>query len=176
MVLSALSFVVAPQAERPEVVQVPVPLALFLVVAVVPWLETLLMWLTLALLGIVLRGATSRALACALVWAVLHSISVPVWGIIVFWPFFVFSTAFLEWQKKSTWKAIAVAALIHMCQNSIGLITLALFALSRLTRSSESMIVLAPPTDPAEPSADVQRNPQPKSTGMGQGSSPGPMR
>lgn len=55
--------------------------------------------------------------ASALLWALLHSISVPIWGLGVFWPFFVFSICYLNWEKKSQLDAIRMTASLHALHN-----------------------------------------------------------
>jgi hypothetical protein len=65
------------------------------------------------------------AFLSAFTWACLHSLAAPTWGFSVFWPFFVFSVAFLEWEKKSKLKAICIVTLIHLCQNLIPALILA---------------------------------------------------
>lgn len=94
--------------------------AWFWVVAVLvlsPWLETLAMWPILRILKEVSKKTLGIALVSALIWGFIHSRFALGWGLTIFWPFFVFSVCFLEWEKKSTTKAIIVTALVHMCQN-----------------------------------------------------------
>ena len=82
-----------------------------------PFLETLFLWFVLSLIKRFAAKPTSIAIASAVFWGILHSLVAPAWGLIVVWPFFVFSTCFLEWEKKSKGKAIAATSLVHTCQN-----------------------------------------------------------
>lgn len=84
-----------------------------------PILETLLMWPIIKIIGLFTSKHKRTAILSALIWAIFHSLLAPIWGFVIAWPFFVFSTAFIEWKKKSTLSAICVTTLIHMCQNSI---------------------------------------------------------
>ena len=105
--------------------------AVFLVVGVLflsPWFETLLMWPVLWVLKRFIASSIGVAAASAVFWGILHSLAAPAWGLVVVWPFFVFSTCFLEWEKKSTGRAIVATALVHMCQNALP--ALALVAMS----------------------------------------------
>ena len=82
-----------------------------------PWMETFLMLPVLWILKRLLHRQLLVALASAATWAVIHSLSAAAWGLAVAWPFFVFSTCFLEWQKQSRAKAIVITASVHMCHN-----------------------------------------------------------
>jgi hypothetical protein len=101
----------------------PVWLVLLGVFLVGPWIETLVMWPILAVLKRVIQNTILVALASAVVWGVFHGLTDPGWGLIVIWAFFVFSLCFLEWEKKSRRKAIVVTSLVHMCHNSIPVVS-----------------------------------------------------
>jgi hypothetical protein len=92
-----------------------------------PWLETLMMWPILAMLRKDSQKFLRTAFISALIWAFIHSLFALGWGFVIFWPFFVFSLCFLEWEKKSKVTAIVVTALVHMCQNAVP-VALALLA------------------------------------------------
>ena len=82
-----------------------------------PAIETLLMWPVLALLSRFMNNTWALALASAGLWALLHSLMVPVWGFNIFWSFVVFSICFVEWRKKSIGAALSMTFLIHALQN-----------------------------------------------------------
>jgi hypothetical protein len=88
------------------------------IVVVAPIVETLLMAPLLALLLRVLPRKRYVVLGSALVWAGLHSLSAPIWGVCIFWTFVVFSTAFVVWRERSLWHAIGVTAAIHALNNT----------------------------------------------------------
>lgn len=90
-----------------------------------PWLETLLMWPILWLLQKFMENNVAVAATSAAVWGVLHSLSAPFWGIVIVWPFFVFSLCFLEWRRISIRKAILATGLTHTCQNILPAMALA---------------------------------------------------
>jgi hypothetical protein len=102
-----------------------------------PWLETLLMWPILGLIRCFTRKPLWIASVSAVIWGGLHASEIPASGLITWWPFLVFSLCFLEWQKKSTGKAIAVTALVHTCQNALPAISILLLVFLAGTPSSE---------------------------------------
>ena len=104
----------------------PVAFVVFSMLILSPWIETLLMWPILWVLKRFTRNQLSIALGSMAVWAILHSLASPAWGLIIAWPFFIFSVCFLEWEKKSKIKAIVVTALVHTCQNAIPVIAVVL--------------------------------------------------
>ena len=82
-----------------------------------PILETLMMSLFFLILSLFIKSKPKLAVASAVLWALLHSLVSPPWGLIIVWPFYVFSCAYLTWRSKSWLKAIWVTACIHFLQN-----------------------------------------------------------
>ncbi|GMV91316.1 MAG: hypothetical protein AMXMBFR82_10940 [Candidatus Hydrogenedentota bacterium] len=97
-----------------------------LVVLVGPFLETLLLSFGIWLISWFTHVRAMIAVVSALLWACLHSLMLPTWGLVVFWPFVVFSCAYLTWRQKSWIKAIWVAFCIHALQNLLPGIALAM--------------------------------------------------
>ena len=94
--------------------------ALFLLIStlmVAPAIETLLMSAVLWPLSFFTDRILPLAVVSAVIWAGLHSLAAPVWGLTVVWPFFVFSYAYLTWRKKGWWRAVWVTFWIHVFQN-----------------------------------------------------------
>jgi hypothetical protein len=87
------------------------------VVVVAPIVETLLMSGVIGLVSLVTKRTFLVAACSAVVWAGMHSALYVIWGLIIAWPFFVFSCAYLAWRPLGWWRAVAVAASIHMFQN-----------------------------------------------------------
>ena len=117
--ITYIIYAMFPSAKGPDFEGPPVFIAIFLVVIVSPWIETLLVWLGLNLIQRFTKSTTRIAVVSALIWAILHSLVAPVWGLCIVWSFYIFSVSFLEWRKVSKWKAISVTATIHMLQNTI---------------------------------------------------------
>ena len=103
----------APQGGLAE----PPPRFLLLSVLVAPLAETLLMILPLLALQR-LAGPGPAVLLNALLWAVLHSLIEPIWGLVVWWPFLILSIAMLAWRERGLLAAIAVVTAIHTLQNA----------------------------------------------------------
>ena len=92
---------------------------LFLMVLVGPPMETLLMVPVLWTLSFLTKRKVPLAAMSACVWAGLHSLVTPAWGLGVIWPFFVFSCSYLNWRRRSFWRAILVTSCIHSLQNLV---------------------------------------------------------
>ncbi|MDI6449461.1 CPBP family intramembrane glutamic endopeptidase [Anaerobaca lacustris] len=94
------------------------PVVLFVMVVVVsPVVETLVLGFGLWLLAFLTRKLLWQALGSSVIWAILHSLAAPAWGLVVLWPFFVFSCAYLAWRRRSLWHAMGVACGVHVFQN-----------------------------------------------------------
>jgi hypothetical protein len=95
-----------------------------ILVILCPIVETLLMSFGLKLISLFTKKQVILAVLSAILWALLHSLVSPAWGLVVFWPFFVFSSAYIAWRRKSWLKAFWVAACIHALQNLLPSIAL----------------------------------------------------
>ena len=87
------------------------------VVVFSPLIETLIMtgpvWLLDRLFGPVAAVAGS-----ALLWAGAHSLAAARWGLVVWWPFLIFSIAYLTWRHRGYWRAVAVVFVLHALNNA----------------------------------------------------------
>jgi membrane protease YdiL (CAAX protease family) len=120
LILSGIVGLLVPDAEPPALVtEGSVPLLLIIVAA--PLIETLIM--AAVLLGLrKIVGPTPAVVASALLWAAAHSLSAPVWGLIVWWPFLVFSVAFFAWRQHGLLAAIGIVTMAHAMQNATGIL------------------------------------------------------
>ncbi len=121
---AAVGSVAPPGTQTPDIeVQGSMPLLLLIVIG--PFLETLI----LAVMALVLNrlvGAGPAVVLCAILWGIAHSFGAPVWGLIVWWPFLIFSVALLAWRGRGILLAIVVVTVIHGLQNATaGLLLLA---------------------------------------------------
>jgi membrane protease YdiL (CAAX protease family) len=96
-------------------------LLILLVVLVGPALETLILALPLLALNR-LFGAGPAVVGSALLWGLVHSFKVPVWGLVIWWPFLIMSIAFMTWRGKGLVMAMAVAFAIHALQNGFAVL------------------------------------------------------
>lgn len=107
---------IVPEAEAPDFGGAS-PLVVMIGVAVfAPLVESLIMGGVIQLL---LRwlGAWQAVLVSAAGWGVAHSLSTPTWGMVIWWPFLIFSTIFVTWRPRGFWIAVLMAALVHALQN-----------------------------------------------------------
>ena len=113
--LAALSRAIAPTLAAPDF-PMKGPTAFFMLVVFAPFLETLMMAGLLSLLLRFLPPATSVLLS-ALAWGVAHSSMALGWGLVIWWPFLIFSTLYVVWRQRGFWIAVAIAATTHALQN-----------------------------------------------------------
>ena len=93
-------------------------IGLFVTLVIIgPPLETLLMAGALWILSFITKRQIRLAVISAFVWAGVHSLIAPTWGLGVIWPFFVFSCSYLNWRRRSWWRAILVTSCVHSFQN-----------------------------------------------------------
>jgi hypothetical protein len=93
-------------------------IGLFVMLVIIgPPLETLLMAVVLWLLSFITKRQIRLAVISAFLWAGVHSLMAPTWGLGVIWPFFVFSCSYLNWRRRSWWRAILVTSCVHAFQN-----------------------------------------------------------
>lgn len=86
------------------------------VVLISPVVETLLLAGLVSLLNR-LFGTTAAILLSAALWGAAHSLMAPAWGLVVWWPFLLFATAFLTWRRQGDGRAITVVTAMHVLQN-----------------------------------------------------------
>ena len=113
--LAALVLWLLPGGEGPQFAMDGL-FALFGLIVFAPIAETLIMGgVLLVLLRLV--GPTAAVLASSAGWAVAHSLAAPIWGLIIWWPFLIFSTLFVVWRNRSLAAAFAVPAAVHALHN-----------------------------------------------------------
>jgi hypothetical protein len=126
IILAILGAVVMPQVQQPEF-NVSGGLAMFALVVFSPVLETLIMGGVLLIL-LRLFSPTIAILISAVGWGIAHSTVAPMWGMVIWWPFLIFSTLFVTWRSRSLWAAFLIPMCVHALQN---LIPAALIAFGR---------------------------------------------
>jgi hypothetical protein len=60
---------------------------------------------------------TAAIVVSAIGWGVAHSLVAPMWGLVIWWPFLVFSTLFVAWRGRSLALAFAIPMAVHALQN-----------------------------------------------------------
>ena len=64
-----------------------------------------------------IAGPTVAVLISAIGWGAAHSAVTPMWGLVIWWPFLIFSTLFVAWRQRSLTLAFLIATLAHALQN-----------------------------------------------------------
>ena len=117
LVLSGLISLVAGEVEPPAF-----PFGswtvFFLVVVFAPVTETLIMGTVLLVLRRFLPPAAAILLSAA-GWGIAHSLQAPAWGLVIWWPFLIFSTVFLVWRERGLFAAFALVSVLHGLHNLI---------------------------------------------------------
>ena len=116
-VMSIVFTTFAGESKGPEFGE-PGPALVFLMVLFAPAVETLIMVPPLLILNRLL-GATPAVVLSATGWGVAHSLQAPIWGFVIWWPFFVFSTVILAWRSKSLVAGMLIVMAIHGLQNAV---------------------------------------------------------
>ena len=106
-----------PAGTQPEF-EVDGTFAVLMLVVFAPVIETLIM---AAILSLLLRfvSPTAAVLASAVLWGIAHSLIAPAWGLVIWWPFLVFSTLYVTWRQRSLLMALAMPAIVHGLQNLV---------------------------------------------------------
>ncbi len=104
----------------------PVVLMWYMMAVWAPVVETLMMAGILWLLSFATGSKTKLAIISASIWALFHSLVgfmqpepafTWAWGVVIAWPFFVFSCGYLAWRDKSVGHGLVVAMGLHAFQN-----------------------------------------------------------
>ena len=117
LLLAALFAALTPQLKGPEF---PMKgwMALFALVVFAPLIETLMMAGLIWLFERVLP-TSAAILASAIAWGAFHSTQALGWGLVIWWPFLIFSTLYVVWRQRGFWTGIGVASATHALQNLI---------------------------------------------------------
>ena len=126
--LPSLALAAAAQWLLPTVAQpslaIDGPLGIVLVAAFAPIVETLIMAAVLSLLLLVVTP-TMAVIASSIGWGIAHSMIAPAWGLVIWWPFLVFSTLFVTWRQRSLLAALAIPAGVHALHNLVPALVMA---------------------------------------------------
>jgi len=113
--LSALAAWGAPDLARPDF-PIGGAMLIFLLVIFSPFIETLIMAGGIELLRLFLKP-TLVVIASALLWGIAHSSAALAWGLVIWWPFLIFSTLYVAWRPRGKIRAIGVVFATHALQN-----------------------------------------------------------
>lgn len=113
--LAALASSIFPADAHPDFGNVAWLMFVALVV-ISPILETLIMAAVLELLVRIVPAWLAVAIS-AVGWGVAHSLQAPAWGLVIWWPFTVFSMLYVTWRKKSKAWALVIPMAVHALNN-----------------------------------------------------------
>lgn len=117
--MSFLMSLLFPNATYPDI---PTGFPLNLITVIVgPLIETLLMLFVFKIISYFTNSLLYSCFISALIWAILHSLSTPIHGVVIFLSFFIFSISFKVWEKVSKDLAFAITAAIHMLNNLVAI-------------------------------------------------------
>ena len=116
ILLSATINMSVPSAKGPDL-PLSGPLMVALVTIIGPFLETLIMAAVLLALRRFV-GFGPAVVLSSVGWGVAHSSAAAIWGLVIWWPFLIFSIAFLTWRQRGFWSGILIVSAIHALQNS----------------------------------------------------------
>ena len=117
VLLSLVAQQVAPDLAKPDFALSGAAMFLMLVVFA-PVAETLIMALVLTVLTRFV-APTAAVVLSAFAWATVHSLQAPAWGLVIWWPFLIFSTLYLVWRQRGVSVGFAVAGTTHALQNLV---------------------------------------------------------
>ena len=123
VLLGMLTAMLMPEALPPRF-DVEGSAAIVALVLFAPIVETLIMGAVLLVLLLVLPPSAA-IIASALGWGVAHSLIAPTWGLVIWWPFLIFSTLFVAWRSRSLAFAFLIPACVHALQNVVPAILVA---------------------------------------------------
>ncbi len=114
--------VLGPGASGPDLGP-PGVLIVVAVVLVSPFVETLILAGPVTFLARRF-GPTVAVVGSAALWAGAHSLLWARWGLVIWWPFLIFSIAFVTWRERGFWRATVLVTAIHALQNLVPMILL----------------------------------------------------
>ena len=97
--------------------QVPAGLLLFMLVVFAPLVETLIMAAALELMLRLRVPPGAAILLSAAGWGIAHSSQAAGWGLVIWWPFLIFSTLYVTWSKRGIGTGVGIVFVVHALQN-----------------------------------------------------------
>ncbi len=96
------------------------PFMFLALVVIAPVFETLIMAAVLeGMLRLLRFPPTIAIVASAIGWGIAHSLQAPAWGLVIWWPFLIFSALYVVWRKRSYGWALAIPMAVHALNNLI---------------------------------------------------------
>ena len=116
ILLALLAQWLLPGAEQPSFGVIgPGTVALLVIFA--PLVETMIMAVVLEVMLRLRAPPVAAILLSSLGWGIAHSLAAPAWGLVIWWPFLIFSTLYVTWSRRSIWAGVGIAFAVHALQN-----------------------------------------------------------
>jgi hypothetical protein len=115
LVLAALASTIFPPEAQPDFKDLG-GAAFFALVIFAPAVETVIMGVVLEVLLRVMRPSFAVGLS-AIGWGVAHSLQAPAWGLVIWWPFLIFSILWVSWRERGYLWAWLIPASVHALNN-----------------------------------------------------------
>ena len=115
LLLSVLVSALLPQVAGPSFPVNGLSTVLLLVLFA-PFIETLIMAAALEILLLILPPRFA-VIASAAGWGIAHSLAAAAWGLVIWWPFLIFSTLYVTWRGQGRAIAIAIVFAVHALNN-----------------------------------------------------------
>ncbi|HEV2044777.1 MAG TPA: hypothetical protein VGR05_08875 [Sphingomicrobium sp.] len=115
LLLSVLVSSLLPQAAGPEFGAIGMEMFVRLVVFA-PLVETLIMAALLELL-LLMMPPRFTVIASSVGWGIAHSFIAVGWGLVIWWPFLIFSTLYVTWRGQGRVNAMAIVFAVHALNN-----------------------------------------------------------
>ena len=115
LLLSVLVSSLLPQAAGPTFPVNGLSTVVLLVIFA-PLVETLIMAAAIEILLLVLP-ARFAIIASSVGWGIAHSFAAPAWGLVIWWPFLIFSTLYVTWRGQGRVNAMALVFAVHALNN-----------------------------------------------------------
>ena len=117
LALSAASAFLLPGLATPQFPKVSAGMLLFALVLFAPLVETLIMAAVLELMLRLRIPPPAAIVLSSIGWGVAHSLQAAAWGLVIWWPFLIFSTLYVTWSRRSAWAGVGIVFVVHALQN-----------------------------------------------------------
>lgn len=91
-----------------------------------PVVETFVQLIVIILLLKIIKEKALIIFISAFLWAFIHALIAPLWGLTIFWSFIILSIVCLEYLKYSPTRAFIMTASVHLLQNLFIFISIAI--------------------------------------------------
>ena len=85
-------------------------------VVIAPLIETLIMAAAIEIMLLVLPPRFV-VIASSVGWGIAHSYLAVAWGLVIWWPFLIFSTLYVTWRGQGRAIAIGIVFAVHALNN-----------------------------------------------------------